>query len=475
MKKFFDQKNHPKGGIMEMMAIALPMMVSHACDTVMTFTDRLFLSKLGPMHMNAAMGGGLTSFMMIAFFLGLTGYTTALTAQYYGADKKDNCALVTNQAFIVSLLAYPVILLCRPLAHFIFGLSNLSADQLAYQTTYFNILLYGVIISLLRSCLSGFFCGIGRTKIVMLASTITMTVNIGVNYILIFGKCGMPALGIKGAAYGTIIGGLFGLIILIAAYGEKNIRREFNTSASFQYQKKLMMKLIKYGSPPGIEFFLNFLAFIFMIFIFYSMGPVAATATTIMFNWDMVAFVPLIGIEIGVTSLVGRYMGAGQPDTAHQSTMSGIKIGMIYSCVILFVFVFLTGHLVDIFSPHTPDAVFSAARPLAHFMLRMACLYICLDIIIVAFIGALRGAGDTLWAMWLMVSLHWSLVLIEFVSLKTLGFSVKTTWTMVVLFVLAFSLLIFKRYHSGAWRKLKIIEEPPAQAPVDVFHESPDL
>ena len=72
-----------------MIALALPMVVSQACDTVMIFTDRLFLSRLSPELMNAAMGGGLTAFMMMTFFLGLTGYATALVAQYFGREGKN--------------------------------------------------------------------------------------------------------------------------------------------------------------------------------------------------------------------------------------------------------------------------------------------------------------------------------------------------------------------------------------------------
>ena len=64
---------HAPGGIRELLAIALPMVVSHACDTVMVFTDRLFLSRLGPVHMNASMAGGLSSFMAMTFFIGLIG------------------------------------------------------------------------------------------------------------------------------------------------------------------------------------------------------------------------------------------------------------------------------------------------------------------------------------------------------------------------------------------------------------------
>jgi Na+-driven multidrug efflux pump len=65
-----------------MLAISTPMVVSHACETLLIFIDRLFLSRIGPEPMNAAMAGGLSSFMLMTFFVGLIGYTTALVAQY---------------------------------------------------------------------------------------------------------------------------------------------------------------------------------------------------------------------------------------------------------------------------------------------------------------------------------------------------------------------------------------------------------
>jgi len=74
------------GGVRELLVIALPMVVSHACDTVMTFTDRVFLSRLGPDEMNAAMSGGLTCFMMMTFFMGLIGIIIAMVVNIFLAS-----------------------------------------------------------------------------------------------------------------------------------------------------------------------------------------------------------------------------------------------------------------------------------------------------------------------------------------------------------------------------------------------------
>ncbi|MFW6255163.1 MAG: MATE family efflux transporter, partial [Chitinivibrionales bacterium] len=216
-KKLTTHFNGPGGGL-EVLRIALPLVVSQACDTVMMFTDRLFLSKLGPAQMSAAMAGGLTCFTFVTFFMGLIGYSTALVARNFGARQTDNCAVVTAQTVFIALIAYPVILLCMPLGLLIFNRAGISPEQLSYQVPYFKILLFGTITTLLRTGIGSFFSGIGKTRIIMTANVAGMVCNVGINYILIFGKLGFPAMGIRGAAYGTIISGTIGVVVLCIAY-----------------------------------------------------------------------------------------------------------------------------------------------------------------------------------------------------------------------------------------------------------------
>ncbi|MBN1585931.1 MAG: MATE family efflux transporter [Candidatus Omnitrophica bacterium] len=470
-----------QGGMREVIGVALPMMVSHACDTVMTFTDRMFLSRLGPDLMNASMAGGLSAYMMMAFFLGLTGYATAVIAQNLGAGRKDRCSITLSQAVLIACVAYPILLLCRPLMHSLFEATGIGAAQLAPQKLYFNILLSAVILSLLRQCLSSFFSGIGRTRIVMLASLVTLLVNVGVNYLLIFGKLGFPALGIQGAAYGTITGTVCGLAILLSSYLSAANRREFGIDRSLRFDSQVMRTLLRFGYPAGVEMFLNLLAFTLIVLLFHSAGEVSATAATLMFNWDMVSFVPLIGVEIGVTSLVGRYMGARDPETAHRATMSGLKVGWMYSLVILLFFVCFPGLLVDLF--HTSDAggVFARARPTAVFMVRTASLYVMVEAVLVVFIGALRGAGDTFWTMCYSVTLHWILAPVVFVMLKVVGASPEAAWVALVLSFLLLTIPLILRYLGGSWKTIRMLpgetEAVAATAAIipDTFHEPPDL
>jgi MATE family multidrug resistance protein len=459
--------NSKEGGMAEVLAISLPMVISHACDTVMIFTDRLFLARIDPELMNAVMGGGLTSFMTISFFLGLTGFTTALVAQHLGAGRKNECSVVLTQALIFSCCAYPLILALRPAACWMFSFIGVDKEQLVPQVSYFSILIYGSIISLMRTSFSGFFSGIARTRIVMFASFSAMLTNVGLDYLLIFGKFGFPRLGIYGAACATICGGIVGLSILAAAYFNRNNRKEYQIGNSFRFDRILAWKLFRFGSPTGLEMCLNIIAFNAIVMIFHSLGPAMATAATIVFNWDMVSFVPLLGIEIGITSLVGRYMGAGHPEKAHHCVMSGLKLGMIYSALIFIFFMGIPGALVNIFSPSSANAVFNSAVPTAVFMIRLASIYVLVEAMLCIFIGALRGAGDTLWAMRMSVFLHWLMVSVIAILLRLLRLPAEAGWTAMVFLFLLFSGVVLIRYREGKWKKMRIVEPivPPEIIP----------
>jgi len=456
LRRYFSGYRNP-GGIQELLVIALPMIISTACDGVMTFTDRLFLARVAPEQMNAALGGGVALQMLMFFFIGLTGYSTALVAQYFGAGEKHNSTKAAFQAILVTLFAWPVVLVAKPLVIEFFYFMKLPESQIYFQIRYLDILVWGGLLGMMRYTLGCYFTGIGKTKIVMSATLVAMVVNIVLDYVLIFGKFGFPAMEIEGAAIATMSGWFCAVVILVSAYLGPVNRKVFTVMKSFRFSFPIMKKLIYYGSPAGFEMFLNFLAFSFMVALFQSEGDVVATATTIMFNWDLVSFIPLLGIEIAVTSLVGRYMGAGKPDIAQKSALSAIKTGMFYSIVILALFVFIPEWLVQVFRPEIPETVFTLAVPIAVSMIKIAALYVLAEAVMVAVVGALRGAGDTYFTMIASVTAHWSFVPLLYLGLKVFDLSVALSWFLLVVFFLLFCVALVVRFKRGKWKTISVI------------------
>jgi putative efflux protein, MATE family len=456
IKKFYSGY-HKSGGQKELLMLALPMIISSACDGVMTFTDRLFLAKIGSEQMNASLAGGITLQMLTFFFIGLIGYTTALTAQYMGAGENQNVSRTTFQGIIIALIAWPLIVLIKPLIVSLFGALHIPESQIHYQIQYVSILAWGSLFPLLRHTLSCFFVGIGRTRIVMVSTVAAMLTNVVLDYILIFGKLGLQPMGISGAALATVAGSVVAILILFSAYFGSENNGVFSVGKSFRFSTVIMKKLIYFGSPAGFELFMNFIAFFFMVALFQSQGDVASTATTIMFNWDMVSFIPLIGIETSVTSLVGRYMGAERPQAAHRAALSGIKTGIFYSVIILILFLLIPKTLVLVFQPSVPSAIFDKALPTAISMIRLASLYVLSEAVMVALVGALRGAGDTHFTMIASVIAHWLFVPLIYICLNVFKLSVPFSWFALILFYLLFSLILIMRFNSGKWKKIRVI------------------
>ncbi|MBQ2559843.1 MAG: MATE family efflux transporter, partial [Fibrobacter sp.] len=340
-----------------------------------------------------------------------------------------------------------------------FGMEHLPADQLQYQKTYFNILMFGGVINLVRNVAPCFFSGIGETKIVMKAAFVGMLVNVACNFVLIYGYGPIPAMGVAGAAYGTLIGNVVSTVILFAKFFSNSCHRRFRTRFAFAFSWPLTRELLQKGIPSGVEMFLNMAAFQSLILMFHALGPEAATASSIMFNWDLVAYVPLMGLEVASTSLVGRYVGAKNAAAATRSTYSGLKLGWGYSLVMGIFFIFLPGVLTDIFKPDVAEAtesalaIFNAARPMSMFMLRIATFYIFVEVLLVIYAGALRGAGDTVWVMFACGIMNWFVAIALYIVAYVFHLPAHYAWIVVVAVYSTAPLIFWRRWKSGKWRR----------------------
>lgn len=447
------------GGIRQLVAIAFPMFVSQAADTLMMFVSRFFLARVGREHMAAAMSGGLTAFMCFTFFIGVIGYGNALVAQHLGSGRRERCGLAAAQGLLLALLSYPFILLVRPAGLWLLRSAGHDPLQQALETDYFRIMIWFAVFPLLRAAFGSFFSGIGRTRMVMIANGIGMLVNILLNYVLIFGKCGLPALGLRGAAFGTAIAGIVSVAILAGAYFSAGFRREYGTATGLRLDRPVFTCLLRFGLPSGTEFFLNMTAFTLFVQFMHSYGRDVAAAVTITFNWDMVAFVPLVGVGIATMSLVGRYMGAGSPALAERAAYSGLKTTLWYTTVIFVLFLAAPQLLAGLFTPGGPGQDYGAVMPQAVFMIRMASVYLLSDALMLVFGGALRGAGDTRWVMCTSVSCHWLFTSTSWTLIRVVRCTPETAWIVFVVLVSLTGALFFARFRGGRWKSLRVLDE----------------
>jgi len=447
-----------------MFAIAAPMIVSQASETLMLFFNRWVVSFLGADHIPASMSGGLTSFVFTSFFTGITGYVNALVAQYHGAQREERCIQVASQGFWLTVGFYPLLLLLIPAGHSLFLWAGHSPHQVALEFSYYRILMLGSFIFMLQSVLVGYFVGLGKTRVVMTANLLGILVNLPLNWCLVFGKLGFPRLGIQGAALGTLGGSAFIVSILLVSYlRSPGYRRRSHAISAWTPRGDLLRKLLKYGLPAGAEMFINVFAFNAFVMLMQSYSTQVATAVTITFNYDLVSFIPMLGIGAATTALVGHRMGAGDPQGARKVAFLGLRLGWAYAALVGIVFVVGAPVLVRFFAGGftTQD---QSILPIAQTLLRMAALYTLADAANVVFSGALRGAGDTRWVMIVSGILHWVMACGAFLFIKVLVLPPVLVWVFFIAFVFSLCLSMFLRHRRGKWMSISLVERIAAPA-----------
>jgi MATE family multidrug resistance protein len=203
--------------------------------------------------------------------------------------------------------------------------------------------------------------------------------------------------------------------------------------------------------PSGLETFMNVSTFNLFLLLFQSYGVVQGAAMAIVFNWDMVSFIPMIGLNIGVMSLIGRFVGAGNMARANQVIAAGFLLALGYSGLLAVVFLVFRTTLVGVFE--TQDAHFPAIRELANYMMIGLVSYMLADAIILISGGALRGAGDTRWIMITSTTVHWLMLLAQYFVIVVYKLDPLVSWWVFVAMLIVLALLYLGRLFGGTWRE----------------------
>ena len=448
--------NFDRQTLRELLKLAYPMVVSQGAFAVMIFTDRYFMSLISPTHMAASLGGGVASFFCMSLFIGVLSYGNALVAQYFGAGEVHKCPRVVTQGLLLCLAFIPALLAIGYLVGALFGWIGHEPTQVVLEREYFYILLWGSGLSLAKTCLASYFAGIGQTRAVMIADTVGVALNIPLSYLLIFGVWGFPEMGIAGAAWGTIISTLFSVGLFLAFYLAPRHRRAFGVAKSLVVDRGILRRYLRLGLPSGMEMFLNVAAFNLFLMMFQSYGVVEAASAAIVFNWDMLSFIPMIGLNVALISLVGRFVGERDMTRLRGVVVAGFILGMVYSSLLAVIFVFFNEPLVTLFVAEPSlllgNSTETSIVPLASFMMLGLASYVMADATVLIAGGILRGAGDTRWLMWASVALHWVMLVIQYLVIKVFELGPRVSWMAFVLMVLSIAGLYLWRLKGPVWR-----------------------
>jgi MATE family multidrug resistance protein len=453
-------------GYRDVLSISLPLVASMASITFMHFTDRVFLSHYSVEAIAAAMPAGIASFTLCSFFLGVAGYSNTFIAQYTGSGETGRVGASLWQALYFSLFAGVLLAALALPADALFSLMGHEPGVRHLETIYFRILMLGACFNVLEWSLACFYAGRGITRVVMVVNVLGAAFNIPLDYALINGVWFFPEWGIAGAAIATVASyafmcGLYALLI----FTKKN-DRVFGVISRRTFDRELFGRMMKYGLPKGVQFFMDIFAFTFFVAMVGRLGTVELAATNIVFTINMMGFLPMVGFSIGTSALVGQAIGRGRPDRAARAVSNSLHLTMAYIAVVALTLVVLPYWLVDIFTPAGPvSAESERIRSLGVVLLKFVALYCLFDTLNLIYSAALEGAGDTRFVMAAVGTLSLGLMVAPtYVGIRFFGLGIYEVWSLIVLYLITLAGVFLIRYRGGKWKGMRVIEAPQGGA-----------
>jgi len=436
--------NKPK---LSIFALAWPAVLSNLLFSIIGIASIKIVGTLGADAVASVTTGHRIFFALQAVLMAVSVGTTALVARSWGAQNYQEAAMVTSASlWIGNLVAFFITIFCFFNADHIAGVFGLGPETTREAAIFIKYLSVFNVAFATNLILSSALRAAGDTMTPLWIGALTNIVNIALVYLLVFGGMGIPALGVPGAAIANGLSILVGVIVLLMLWYGGKLRLDVGGRKSVAWIR--IRKLIDIGYPAAVEQFvfqLGFIAFLWLV-AYYGTAPFAAYGIGVQIL--SLSFVVGFGFSIAGSTLVGQYLGAGDPAEAERqgwrATGFAIASMVALSIIIIFFAEDIARFLID-------DDEVVRLTVIFIYILGISQPLMAIEFSIG---GCLRGAGDTKYPLFTtLVGLIG--VRVGLAAAFTLfGFSVVWIYAALIGDYLVKAFLLLRRFKSGKWKRV---------------------
>jgi MATE family multidrug resistance protein len=440
-----------RGSVREVALLAAPLVITQIMVTAMGVVDSVIVGRLGAAELGSVGLGGMWVWTLTSFFVGTSSGVQTFVAQNHGAGRTLECGSWSWQGLA------SVVPLAGLAAAFIYFFAESAirmldpSDSIApLATGYMQARAFGVMGITAASSLGAFFRGIGDTRTPLIATLIANLANLFLDFGLVYGWFGMPRLGVFGAGIATSISEWLYFGVIAFAFLRPSITKRFNTHFTRPKLSEIG-RLWRTGIPIGGQWTIEMLAYAVFTSFVARMGDAPMAASHAFIQLLSLSFMQAVGISIATTTLVGRYIGAGQLEFVARTLRSSLLLGGLLAAFIAALFMLIPDRLLGLFS--TDPSVLIYGGPL----LLVGALYQFFDAIAIVSDGALRGAGDTRWPFFIRCLLSWFVFLpVAYLFAVPFGWGLTGAWVGGLVSIILLATTLYFRFRSGAWRRIEI-------------------
>lgn len=371
--------------------IAAPIALQQLVISSLNMVDVFMISSLSNESIAGVGGANKLYFMFNLFLFGMSSGSAILTAQYWGAKDyksiKQVYGITLTFGMVISLI-FGVLALLVPewVMHFFSGDAGVIREGAAYLrwvgfSYFFNAVSFATVFTL-RST--------KEVKLPLLVSIVAIGLNTLLNWVLIFGHFGLPALGVVGAAIATLLSRVLEMLILLIMCNRRKLAPSGRLSEIFSYPLELVKKYIVIAGPAVVNEVVWSSGVTMYAVVFGKMGTEVMSAMTIYQTIEQMAFVLIIGLSNSAAIILGNTLGKGDLTKAYQEAIEFIKLGVAIALFLAVLVVLLAEVTVGLF-PLTPTVHLYVVRSL--YVMAAALLPRTLNTLTV--VGILRSGGDT--------------------------------------------------------------------------------
>lgn len=369
--------------------LAGPVVLSQAGIVLTQLVDTAMVGRLGAAPL-AGVSLGSTAFLVLFLFcMGIAMGLTPLVGESYATrNHKTSAAYLQNGLALyltIGALSLAMQMACIPLLHRL----GQPEEVVAQAVPYYRYLVWSILPFSIYASFKQFLEGVGNTRATMYSVLTSNVVNIFLNWLLIYGNWGFPAMGAAGAGLGTLIARTSGALILsIYFVSKENLRRYLRFFSRENFAWKRIRILLGMGTPIASQMFMEFIAFGTVTLMMGWVGTIEMGANKIAMDVSNFAFMMLSGITAATTIRISHEYGRRDMAQLRLAATASYHIAIAWNMMTALTFILLRNHIPRIFTDD-PEVI-----RMASYLLIFAGFFQISDGLQVITIGILRGMQD---------------------------------------------------------------------------------
>lgn len=448
----------PPASLRVLLTLAWPIVLARATQAVVGFCDALMIAPLGEAELAATTTASLNTFALMILPLGTVFIVQSFAAQLRGRGELGRARRYGWYGLCLAGVAGVLGAFAMLGVPYYTSWFRFDPAVERHANTYIAIRLLGLGAAVGVEALGNWYAGLGNTRVSMLISLLIMVCNVFGNYLLIEPRWGLPGYGVAGAAWASVGASWVGLLAIMALFLKRHDAEPSRQVLDLRLSE--WWRMLRFGLPTGLNWFLEFGAFVLFINVVVAeLGTTALAAFNIVMQINSISFMPAFGIGSAGAILVGEAIGRRMLERVWPIVRLTLASACTWMASAGALYVLAPSTLMGVFRPEGVSS--TELVSVGATMLMLSGLWQVFDAANMTFSEALRAAGDTTWPMLARIVTAWFVFTpLAWAAVLVFDGGVTAVMVSVIGYIALLAVVLALRFASGRWRQIDLVGEP---------------